>query len=139
MINNFESPENRFLSNFYNSPLEYKGIKYPTIEHAFQAQKTTNKTEQLQIANQETPGQAKRLGRKVKMISNWEEIKEQVMYDLVKIKFSNPSLKQKLLNTGEEELIEGNTWNDVFWGVCNGVGKNRLGNILMKVRSELKG
>ena len=60
------------------------------------------------------------------------------MFDLVLEKFKqNPELKQKLLETGNQELIEGNTWNDTFWGVCNGQGQNWLGKILMLARSEL--
>ena len=57
----------------------------------------------------------------------------------VNAKFStNESLKKRLLETGDEELIEGNTWNDTYWGVCKGVGLNKLGEILMRVREELK-
>jgi len=65
-------------------------------------------------------------------------VKVKLMFELVLEKFKqNPELKQKLLETGNQELIEGNTWNDTFWGVCNGQGQNWLGKILMLVRSEL--
>ena len=61
------------------------------------------------------------------------------MHDIVYAKFSqNPILRQKLINTQDMILIENNTWNDTFWGVCNGVGENHLGKILMEVREELK-
>ena len=60
------------------------------------------------------------------------------MYDVCKAKFTqNPELAEKLLATGEQELVEGNNWNDTFWGMCRGKGKNMLGNILMKIREEL--
>ena len=60
------------------------------------------------------------------------------MYEICKIKFTtNPNLAKRLLDTGDEELIEGNDWNDIFWGVCNGKGENNLGKILMRIRNEL--
>jgi predicted NAD-dependent protein-ADP-ribosyltransferase YbiA (DUF1768 family) len=69
---------------------------------------------------------------------NFFDVKVKLMFVLVTEKFKqNPELKQKLLETGNQELIEGNTWNDTFWGVCNGQGQNWLGKILMLVRSEL--
>jgi len=56
----------------------------------------------------------------------------------VREKFKQEDLKQMLLDTGDQELVEGNTWNDTFWGVCRGEGQNNLGKILMKVRMELR-
>lgn len=68
---------------------------------------------------------------------DWEEVKDDVMYTVCKAKFlQNPGLLKKLLDTGDAELIEGNTWNDQIWGVCNGSGENRLGKILMRIRDE---
>lgn len=73
------------------------------------------------------------------MRPDWEEVKYDVMYEIVKAKFiQNPDLKEKLLSTGDEYLVEGNHWGDRTWGQVNGVGKNWLGKILMKVREELK-
>ena len=61
------------------------------------------------------------------------------MYEIVLAKFTqNPDLKKKLLATGDEHLEEGNTWGDTIWGTVDGVGENRLGKILMRVRDELK-
>ena len=60
----------------------------------------------------------------------------------LRCKFQVPELREKLLATGDEELIEGNWWNDKFWGVCKGEGCNMLGLILMEVRdyiSKLRG
>ncbi len=62
------------------------------------------------------------------------------MRQLLEIKFDldlNPTLAYALYNTGEVDLIEGNTWKDYFWGVCSGVGENHLGRILMEIRSSL--
>jgi ribA/ribD-fused uncharacterized protein len=133
-----------FLSNFYESPIEIEGISYPTVEHAFQAMKTLDNKERLAISKLDTPGKAKRAGRKVALREDWEEIKNKVMYDCVYTKFSDPQLKQMLLDTAPAHLEEGNTWHDNCWGNChcekckNIPGENRLGNTLTKVREELK-
>lgn len=130
--------EYAFLSNFYPSNIYHDGICYPTVEHAFQAAKTMNLDERMKIANLETPGKAKRAGRQVALRSDWENVKYEIMKELVTIKFINPSLRKLLLETKSYELIEGNDWNDTCWGVCNGIGQNNLGKILMQVREDLK-
>lgn len=127
-----------FLSNFYSAPVMYHGITYQNNEAAFQAMKVTDKSIHLEFSEL-PPNLAKRKGRRVKLRPDWEEVKETFMYEIVKAKFEqNDHLKNKLLQTGESILIEGNTWGDKIWGVCNGVGENKLGKILMKVRDELK-
>ena len=137
MINCFDG-EYAFLSNYYNSPITHDGITYPTNEHFFQAMKTLKIDERLAIAAAETPGQSKRMGRSVTLRSDWETIKSYYMELGLRLKFQNPDLAAKLIATGDEELIEGNTWGDRIWGVCNGEGENRLGKLLMKIREELK-
>lgn len=133
------SGENRFLSNFWPALVYYGGLAYPSVEHAYVAAKTVDIDLRLQIRDTETPGQVKRLGRKIELRSDWEEIKVDTMRYLVTQKFrDNKELGDLLLATGDLELIEGNTWGDTFWGVCNGVGSNRLGHILMEVRDALK-
>lgn len=127
-----------FLSNFYPSRIEFEDHKYNTVEHAYQAAKSISGEKRRSIRLASTPAEAKALGRKVKLREDWEQIKEQVMLDLLRKKFSILSLKEKLLNTGDEYLEETNHWKDTYWGVCNNKGKNRLGHLLMKVRSELQ-
>ena len=131
--------EYAFLSNYYDSPIFYDGILYPTVEHAFQAVKTTVFIQRIIIANKKTPGQAKCAGRKVTLRDNWDDIKLYIMKELIILKFTNPKLKSALLNTKDAELIERNTWNDTYWGICNGIGENHLGKILMEVREMLRG
>lgn len=138
IIDRFEG-EYAFLSNYYDSPIFYDGILYPTVEHAFQAAKTTIFTQRVIISNKKTPGQAKRAGRIVTLRENWDDIKLYIMKELIILKFTNPKLKSALLNTKDAELIEGNTWNDTYWGVCNDIGENHLGKILMEVRGMLRG
>lgn len=136
MIGEFKG-EFYFLSNFYESDVTYGGITYRNNEAAFQAQKTTNKFIRMKF-HQLNPSDAKKLGRQVQLREDWEQIKDQVMYEICKAKFEqNPDLRAKLLATGDEILVEGNTWGDRIWGVVHGVGENRLGRILMRVRSEL--
>jgi ribA/ribD-fused uncharacterized protein len=127
----------RFLSNFHPSVVTYEGKEYSTIEHAYQAAKTIDLGERETIRLAQTPGIAKRAGKKVNLRDDWDEIKVPVMTGLVWQKFQEPGLRQQLLDTGSEELIEGNTWGDRFWGVSRGTGQNWLGRILMKVRGEL--
>jgi N-glycosidase YbiA len=139
MIDKFDGTEFGFLSNFYPSKVKLGDIIFPTIEHAFQAAKTLDIEERLTIKEASTPGVAKIMGRGVKLRPDWEEIKISVMEDLVRQKFTNdPILKQKLLDTRHQILVEGNHWHDTFWGVCNNVGQNNLGKILMKIRAEFQ-
>ena len=126
-----------FLSNFYDSPITYEGINYPTVEHAFQAAKSMDSSVRKTIANMDTPGKAKRAGRKVELRSDWETVKFDVMKELVTLKFQIPELREKLKATGDAELIEGNTRKDTCWGVCNGKGADNLGKILMEVRKTI--
>ena len=130
--------EHEFLSNFYSSPITIEDITYPTVEHAFQAAKTLDPTERQKIASLTTPAKAKAAGRKVQLREGWNEIRTTIMREIIEIKFTNPTLMTLLQNTGEATLIEGNTWNDTFWGVCRGKGQNWLGKILMETREKQK-
>lgn len=130
--------EYRFLSNFWPAKVFLEGEEYSSTEHAYQAAKTLDLQLRKEIQMAGTPGQAKKLGQKLVLQNDWESVKLSVMEDLLLQKFSDPLLKQAVLNTGKLELIELNTWNDCFWGVCNGEGKNHLGKLLMKVRELAK-
>jgi ribA/ribD-fused uncharacterized protein len=136
MINKFRGA-NRFLSNFYETSVEWEGLTYPSSEAAFQASKTLDQEDRKRFQTM-APTVAKREGYKVKLRENWEDIKIDVMYQIVLAKFSqNEFLKQKLIATGREWLEEGNTWGDRTWGTVDGIGNNYLGKVLMTVRSVL--
>ena len=136
MINKFRGA-NRFLSNFYETSVEWEGLIYPSSEAAFQAAKTLDQEDRKRFQTM-APTIAKREGYKVKLRENWEDIKIDVMYQIVLAKFSqNEFLKQKLIATGREWLEEGNTWGDRTWGTVDGIGNNYLGKVLMAVRSVL--
>ena len=133
------SGEHRFLSNFYPVQVEFEGLPFRTVEHAYQAAKTTDESLRVYIASLFNAGMAKRRGQLVDLRPDWEEVKLDIMEGLVRVKFADPILAVMLRDTGDAELIEGNTWGDTFWGVCNGVGENHLGKILMRIRIELGG
>lgn len=129
----------RFLSNFYPCSIVHDGIVYRSTEHAYQASKTLDVEVRRRIADCPSPGAAKRAGRGLVIRADWILIRRAVMRELVLLKFAgNRTLRQKLLDTGDVELIEGNAWGDTFWGACNDVGQNHLGKILMEVRELLQ-
>lgn len=131
-----------FLSNFHICNLNYDGNNYRCAENAFQAMKERNPAKRSNYFNL-LPSEAKRMGHTCKLRPDWEEVKLDIMYDILKAKFSDKELRERLLLTGDKELIEGNDWHDNFWGNCfckkckSIEGKNMLGKLLMKLRSEL--
>jgi N-glycosidase YbiA len=141
--------EKRFCSNFYGMEpgderlsIILEGMTFPTTEHAYVAAQTTDPELRAVIRDLPTPGKAKK-HLKVNGIprrADWDKIKLAVMEDIVRQKFANPVLAAALIATGDEELVEGNTWGDTFWGVdlTTGVGENHLGRILMKIRNEIR-
>jgi len=131
MIDSFMG-KNRFLSNFH---LHRDG---KSVEHYFQAAKAVSIVDSVWVMNSDTPSEAKKRGRKVTMRPNWDLLRLDVMEHCLQRKFSDPELRQMLLDTGDEELVEGNYWNDTYWGVCNGIGENHLGKLLMKIRQEIR-
>lgn len=138
MIREFKNEYN-FLSNFYPHPIYFNGLLYKTSEHAYQAQKCVKREDMILFTHNITPGKAKRLGRKLKIRDDWDMIKLDVMKQILIIKFSDEKLKKLLKDTGDNELVEGNYWNDAYWGVDieTGIGKNNLGKLLMDIRSKI--
>ncbi len=131
--------EYAFLSNFYPSTFILDGKIYPTVEHYFQAQKTTNKKDFQYVLSATTPGQAKARGRKIKLREDWvdEKVKDDIMFYGVYAKFDqHKDLQYKLISTSTQILKEGNNWGDTYWGVDlrTGIGKNKLGIIIMRCR-----
>lgn len=144
------SGKNSFLSNFFLSPINYgdhptqKGayVIYPTAEHLFQALKTKNESVRVGISKAATPSLAKMMGRGVRLREDWEELKNDVMYLVLRLKFlQDPRLEKLLHNTGKLELVEENRWHDNYWGDClcpkchRIEGRNQLGVTLMKIRT----
>ena len=136
--------EYRFLSNFQDAPLLLQGqyadgIRYPTSEHAYMAQKTRDLVERQRIAALPRPSMAKDEGQLIVLRADWETYKQHAMLAAIRAKFrQNPELAQRLLATHLLYLEETNNWGDQYWGVVDGVGLNMLGKILMQVRMELQ-
>ena len=136
-----------FLSNFQilGAPVHAihpcgKTVYCTSVESAYQASKCSDPNDMDQFSKM-MPRDAKQKGRKVKMMPGFDFIKDDIMHDLVYEKFRmNSGLMDRLIATGDAELIEGNNWGDTYWGVDlrTGKGENHLGKILMKVRDELK-
>ena len=126
------------MSNFVPCKVMLDGLEFTSTEHAYVAAKTLDLNKRAEIAAVETAGQVKRLGRKLKLREDWEEVKVGVMHDLLIQKFSQEPFRSQLIATGDAYLEETNTWNDTFWGVCEGVGFNTLGWLLMQVRTDLQ-
>lgn len=151
-IDNFWDPGNnhRFLSNFSGHAVVWRDEVWPTSEHAYQAAKCVEEMDRLSILHAETPGRAKRLGRRVKIRPDWDEIKDGIMDEVLAAKFARPHMQSLLLSTGDEELIEGNLHHDNYWGDCRcgnkdgshpeclTTGQNKLGIALMVLRGELR-
>lgn len=129
------------FSNFAIYPIKLKGKTWPTTEHYFQAQKYAGTVYEEKIRRASSPMKAAEMGRnrKMKFDKNWDKKRDNVMLDAIRAKFTqHTNLKHLLLSTGSAKLIE-HTELDDYWGDGgNGKGKNKLGKILMKVRSELK-
>ena len=134
-----------FLSNFCKSPIMHNGKFYPTAEHLFQALKTTDEGHHEYVRTARDAREAKYRGKLSPLREDWETAKDTVMGNVIRAKFvQNPNFKRLLLGTGKEDLIEGNRWHDNYWGNClcaecgNIKGKNKLGEILMTVRRQLR-
>lgn len=129
-----------FLSNFFPCKIIMDGKIYPSVEHAYQAAKTFNDAERDLIRSAEKPCRAKRIAHKLSLRADWEQVKVGIMRELLRKKFASPTLKARLLSTGDAELVEGNDWGDQTWGcvLVDGVweGENILGKLLMELRSS---
>lgn len=144
------------LSNFNGGPFHViVAIQWPeaevlvpvtsvkTVEHYFQAAKAMSNIDAVWILEAPGPGAAKARGRQIALRPDWEEIKADVMYHAVKAKFSQmPYFRDFLLGTGSDFLYEDSP-TDAVWGLWNQrdgdwTGQNLLGEILMRVREELR-
>jgi ribA/ribD-fused uncharacterized protein len=129
------------FSNFARYPIFLRGKRWPTSEHYFQAQKFAGTEHEEEVRLAKTAKQAAELGRsrKLPLRPDWEEVKDGIMREAVLAKFAQHlEIRQILLSTGEATLVE-HTAKDAYWGDGgDGSGKNRLGEILMSVRDQLR-
>jgi N-glycosidase YbiA len=135
------SDEYGCFSNFSPHPIVLKDRTWPTSEHYFQAQKFAGAPDEEEVRRAPSPMVAARMGRSRKrpLRADWESVKDEVMHEAVLAKFTqHADLRAILLGTGAAELVE-HTENDRYWGDGgDGGGENRLGQILVRVREELR-
>lgn len=139
MIEQFKN-EYRWLSNFAPVSIEIEGITYPSVEHAYMAQKSLDKYwKEFCSDPTNTAGKVKRASKNITLREDWEDVKVAVMLVCLEQKFSQEPYKSLLLETGSQHIQEGNTWGDTFWGVClkTGEGKNMLGELIMMIRNAI--
>ena len=139
MITSFKD-DYEFLSNFYPCKITIAGYTFPSVENAYQAMKCANPNDYAQFVNI-GPAEAKKLGRKVQLRSDWEQIKYNVMRQLLDLKFQDKVLLKMLQDTAPESIIEGNYWHDNYWGMCkcdkckDKIKYNHLGELLQRKRN----
>ena len=139
MIKEFQN-EYRWLSNFAPVNIILNGLTFGSVEHAYMSAKSDESSWKETCSNSlYTAGQIKKLSKGLKLKSNWEAIKVSVMEECLRQKFNQNHYKAKLIKTKDEHIQEGNMWGDKFWGVClkTNKGENNLGQLIMKIRSEL--
>lgn len=117
------------------------GIEYPTVEHAYQAAKSIVPDVREILRLTPKPGNVKRIGGRVPLRGDWEEVKISIMEDLLRQKFAPGTEHHDVLMAEEGEIVEWNNWHDQFWGKCHCLrhkrtGRNELGKILTKIRDE---
>jgi len=146
-----KSKENKWLSTFNKgNNFEYDGYTYPTVEHAFHAQKidpddTKSKEYKERFTDKDLkPNEAKKMGGKksfkennYKLRKDWEKVKLGLMKEITENYYkNNPELINKLLSTGNKELLHSGPRIDDYWGVNKNGGENHHGKILMKIRKD---
>lgn len=133
----------RWIDNWFSNMVPSKifvggELEWPSVENYYQAMKSEDPAVQETIRRL-TPSQSKALGRRILLRPNWESLKEGYMKRALDIKFACSPWFDLLMDTGDSMIIEWNNWGDKYWGVTdNGMGKNRLGILLMQIRDEYK-
>jgi len=134
--------EFKFLSNMYLCKIEYNNYIFPSSENLYQFMKIPDelKDKYIDIYTNVSPEKSKWISRKNPIREDWDKIKINVMYNVLKLKFNqHKDLKEKLIQI-EGPIIEWTTWNDTFWGIDlkTEKGNNWLGKLLMQLRNEYK-
>lgn len=140
MIKEFQG-EYRWLSNFAPIIIRIGNRNYPSVEHAYMASKSEDpEWKDFCTDKNNSPGKIKRLSKNIKLKEGWnDDLRLRLMEAFIRIKFNQDPYKSKLIATGNQNIQEGNYWNDKFFGIClkTGIGENHLGRLIMKIRDEL--
>jgi ribA/ribD-fused uncharacterized protein len=125
----------RELSNFWIAPFEVDGVRWASVEHYYQANKSDDPEQVAWVRKAQSAGEAKRRGQRVRLRFDWERVKDKVMLTALRAKFAqNADVREVLVGTGEAALHE-DAPNDLYWGAR---GRDRLGQLLAQVRDELR-
>ena len=131
------SGEYRFLSNFYPVDIIWEEEYFTCSEQVYMYQKCALESDRKKILSFSKAADIKRVGRQVQLVDGWDSgLRDKAMMNALKAKFENRTLRGCLRMTTGALLVEGNTWGDTYWGVCNGVGQNKLGRMLMWLRDK---
>lgn len=127
-----------FLSNFSNHPITVDGLRYPSTEHFYQAMKATNDEDHEKVRKARGCKQCKKVAHEIELRSDWEDVKYEIMKDALRYKVEQYDfIKQRLIESGTEELAEDSPY-DYIWGLgADGSGENLLGKAWMEVREEI--
>jgi len=141
MIVCFKSEEHKWLSNFYPCLIILSGTGYSSVEHAYMSAKIPDPKWKDLCRITSSAGAIKKMSKHIKLVENWDSLKLVVMKDCLSQKFSQEPFRTKLIETGNQNIQEGNYWGDRFWGVDlkvnPNVGENHLGRLIMEIRSSL--
>ena len=129
----------RFLSNFQACDILYQGMSFKSTEAAYQAAKCSYKDDMIPFTLM-TAREAKQASHSIqRKRKDWDNAKFNIMSEIVFYKFLHHlELRKLLLETEDMILEEGNSWSDFYWGICDSVGENNLGKILMATREYFK-
>ncbi len=121
--------------------IKLRDVIYPSVEHAYQSEKSKDQAwKDFCSDRNNTPAAVKKKSKEIVLREDWNEVRLKVMEYCLRQKFKNRELLGKLLLTGNENIQEGNYWNDTFWGVdlksTPNYGENHLGRLIMKIRDE---
>jgi ribA/ribD-fused uncharacterized protein len=133
--------EYNWLSNFFPCDITVDGKKFPSVEHAYMSFKNSSEDWQSKCMDKSIKaGQIKRLSREIELVEGWDGMKVSVMRKCLEAKFRIPAFRNKLIETGDSYIAEGNWWGDYFWGVDSEtqVGENNLGKLLMEIRERVR-
>jgi ribA/ribD-fused uncharacterized protein len=147
MIHSFKNPEFRWLSNMALVEITYKGRTFQSVEHVYMSEKFNSiDWKELCTSKTITPYNIKKLSQeRINMepfVDNWDNIKLKVMEECLSLKFNKEPFRSKLIETGNQNIQEGNYHNDLFWGVDlntnPNLGENHLGRLIMKIREIIQ-
>lgn len=138
---NYFRGEYGWLSNFRKVDISINGITYSSIEHAWLSFRADDEEWKRLCSDEEYEAKhLKKISKHFPLPQTFMDNRDDIMKSLLIQKYTQEPFKTKLLETGKREIIEGNYWNDTYWGVDlkTGIGENNLGKYIMEIRTILQ-